>query len=152
MAELKTTKNMENLGEKQLLRDPQQEPHDEFLEKILSSEVYLTYKELQSRVAGMGMVAEWRYYKDGKSWLCKITRKNKTVVWMSLWENYIRTSFYFTEKTREGIIKLESEDPVLLSFKEVKPIGKLIPLILEIRHCADLEKFERIARYKAGTM
>lgn len=32
---------------------------------------------------------EWRYYKDGKSWLCKITQKNKTIVWISLWEPFL---------------------------------------------------------------
>lgn len=143
---------MEDLGEKQLLRDPHQEPHDELLEKILSAEVYLTHRELQGRVAGMGLVSEWRYYNDGKSWLCKITYKKKTVVWMSVWENFIKTSFYFTEKTREGIMKLESGDPEILSFMQSRPIGKLIPLILKIRHRIDLDRFERIARYKAGIL
>ena len=29
-------------------------------------------------------VAEWRYYNDGKSWLLNVSRKKKTVFWLSV--------------------------------------------------------------------
>ena len=46
---------------------------------------------------------EWRYYNDGKAWLCKVVNKKKTVFWLSIWEHYFKTSFYFTEKHLESI-------------------------------------------------
>jgi hypothetical protein len=46
---------------------------------------------------------EWRYYNDGKSWLLKVTRKSKTIFWLSILEGVFRTTFYFTNKAREAI-------------------------------------------------
>jgi hypothetical protein len=30
------------------------------------------------------LIIEWDYYKDGKSWLCKIINKKKTICWLSI--------------------------------------------------------------------
>lgn len=46
---------------------------------------------------------EWRYYRDGKSWLLKVTRKSKTIFWLSVIQGSFRTTFYFTEKAAEAI-------------------------------------------------
>ncbi len=46
---------------------------------------------------------EWRYYNDGKSWLLKVTRKSKTIFWLSILKGAFRTTFYFTDKAREAI-------------------------------------------------
>lgn len=46
---------------------------------------------------------EWRYYKDGKSWLLKVTRKSKTIFWLSVITGSFRTTFYFTEKAAKAI-------------------------------------------------
>lgn len=32
---------------------------------------------------------EWRYYKDGKSWLYKLTKKKKTICWISVYDNQL---------------------------------------------------------------
>lgn len=47
--------------------------------------------------------SEWRYYKDGKSWLMKVTRKSKTIFWLSVIKGSFRTTFYFTDKAKELI-------------------------------------------------
>ena len=46
---------------------------------------------------------EWRYYNDGKSWLMKVTRKAKTVFWLSVIEKTFRITFYFTDKAAQAI-------------------------------------------------
>lgn len=33
---------------------------------------------------------EWRYYNDGKSWLCKMLSKKKNLFWLSIWEGCFR--------------------------------------------------------------
>ncbi len=99
-------------------------------------------------VSEMGLSHEWRYYNDGKAWLCKITHKKKTVAWLSLWENTFKTGFYFTEKTGAGIISLDIDNKIKSSFSQNKPIGKLLPLTLEIDHKNKLEDFRKIAEYK----
>ncbi len=48
---------------------------------------------------------EWRYYRDGKSWLMKVTRKKKTIFWLSLAEGTFRTTFYFGDQAERPILE-----------------------------------------------
>ena len=47
--------------------------------------------------------AEWRYYNDGKSWLLKVSKKSKTVCWVSIADGAFRMTFYFADKAKEAI-------------------------------------------------
>jgi len=136
---------MKDKESEQLLRDPQQKPDVKLFKIILNEQLY---EELQNILSEIGLSSEWRYYNDGKSWLYKITYKKRTIAWLSLWEYFFRASFYFTEKTRNGIMKLDIEDNLKSSFLEDRMIGKLIPLILKIDDPGKLLDFRRIAEYK----
>jgi hypothetical protein len=46
---------------------------------------------------------EWRYYKDGKSWLMKVQHKKKTIFWLSILEGSFRTTFYINEKAKQMV-------------------------------------------------
>jgi hypothetical protein len=46
---------------------------------------------------------EWRYYKDGKSWLMKVQHKKKTVFWLAILEGSFRTTFYIHEKAKQMV-------------------------------------------------
>jgi len=139
---------MEEKNCNQLLRNPEQIPDEELFKEILSEQLFQTYKEMQKIFSGFGLSAEWRYYKDGKAWLWKITQKKKTIVWVSLWECFFKSSFYFTEKSRSGVESLPIDTKIKASFSETKPIGKLIPLILELENVVGLENFKKIIDYK----
>lgn len=139
---------MEDKNHIRLLRNPEQAPGEELFREILSHPLLQTYKEIQKIISGFGLVEEWRYYQDGKSWLCKITHKKKTIVWISLWENYVKASFFFTDKHRGGIEGLDLDKDIKASFSNVKPIGKLVPLILDMENVAGLDNFIRIIDYK----
>jgi len=139
---------MEDRYPDHLLRDPLQEPGDKLFREILSEQICQTYEELLKIVSEMGLSHEWRYYNDGKAWLCKITHKKKTVAWLSLWGNAFKTGFYFTEKTGAGIESLDINSKIKSSFSTNKPIGKLIPLTLEIDNLTKLNDFRKIAEYK----
>ena len=139
---------MENNSGKQLLRDPEQTPNEILFNEILSKQLFQTYQELQKIVSDFGLLVEWRYYNDGKAWLCKITHKKKTIVWISLWESFFKSSFFFTEKNRSGIEGLDIDTTIKASFAGAKPIGKLIPLILDIESVSELEDFRKIVDYK----
>lgn len=139
---------MENNNCRQLLRNPEQIPNEELFEEILTKQLFQTYKEIVKIIDDFGLFIEWRFYNDGKAWLCKITRKKKTIVWISLWENLFKSSFYFTKKNRSGIEGLPIDTKIKASFSEEKSIGKLIPLILQIHDIAELENFKRIIEYK----
>lgn len=48
---------------------------------------------------------EWRYYNDGKRWLMKVQKKNRTVFWLSLVDETFRTTFYFSAKGEQSIME-----------------------------------------------
>ncbi|MBN2487155.1 MAG: DUF3788 family protein [Bacteroidales bacterium] len=135
--------------EKPLLNDPLICPSDDVLENALGKS-FESYKILMETIsnAKFGLVPEWRYYKDGGAWLCKVQYKKKTVFWLSVWDSYFKTTFYFTEKTSTGIASLDIEDSVLSDFAANKPIGKLLPLTLTIQKNEHLENLFKLADYK----
>jgi hypothetical protein len=137
----------------QLLKDPDQVPTPEYLEAELGSLSPL-YSELigvlESDDFGLGV--EWRYYKDGKAWLCKITRKKKTVVWMSAWQDCFRLGFYFTEKTGAGIPDLEIDPALKASYATADPIGRMKPLMVELKESSQLQDLRMLLHYKISKL
>ncbi|HEY1062953.1 MAG TPA: DUF3788 family protein [Daejeonella sp.] len=139
---------MEAINPKQLLRDPEQIPDDKLFQRILDKPNYHIVGKIVELFKETGLALEWRYYKDGKAWLGKATYKKKTILWLSLWDESIKTSFYFTEKTRSGVLNLHIDHNVKSSFAAAKSIGKLIPLILEIKNMEALKDLKSIIEYK----
>lgn len=132
----------------QLFKDPNFVPTKENLQITLNEGLKSVYSSLLEILTAENVMHEWRYYNDGKSWLLKSTFKKKTVFWLSLWEEFIKVSFYFTEKTKPYVIDLEINELIKLEFVEAKPIGKLIPLTIDIKDKNDLVDFQKILTLK----
>ncbi|MBU0473550.1 MAG: DUF3788 domain-containing protein [Bacteroidetes bacterium] len=47
----------------------------------------------------------WRYYIDGKGCLLKVTKKTKTIFWLSIIPNSFRIAFYFGDKAEQAIME-----------------------------------------------
>jgi len=99
-------------------------------------------------LADAGIELEWRYYKDGNAWLGKAAYRKKTVVWISLWENLVKAGFYFTQKTRPEVLDLPLSPEIKTLFAEAKPVGKLIPLTLDIKDETSLPDFITLINHK----
>ncbi len=136
--------------QKQLLRDPDVSPTGKQLKNVLGKKLYGIYDELFNTLTSdsWALKFEWNYYKDGKAWLCKVIHKKKTVFWLSVWENFIKTGFYFTEKTRSGVLELDIADAIKIKFAGSEVVGKLIPLSLDINGKEQLKDLFKIAEYK----
>jgi hypothetical protein len=91
---------------------------------------------------------KWNYYKDGKAWLCKVCFKKKTIFWLSVWENFFKTAFYFTEKNSSGIKELDIDENIKEEFVHRKPVGKLIPLVINMERKEQIKDVIRIIEYK----
>ncbi|HMA64672.1 MAG TPA: DUF3788 family protein, partial [Chitinispirillaceae bacterium] len=79
------------------LRDVNNYPDDTVLKSILK-ESFISYRKLLELFTTHDMTYEWRYYHDGKAWLCKVQKKKKTIIWMSAWKGFIQATIYFPEK------------------------------------------------------
>ena len=72
----------------------------------------------------------WKYYNDGKSWLLKVTKKSKTIFWLSISSNSFRITFYFGDKAESTIMESTISDTLKKQFKEGKRFGKIRGLTL----------------------
>lgn len=135
--------------ESQLLRVQELVPTEDVLKDVLG-DIYPVFDLLMTTVtgAGYGLAYEWNYYKDGKSWLCKVCHKKKTIFWLSVWEGYFQISLFFTEKHLEGIAALDIEESVKEDFCRAKPIGKLIPMIFKIIQTKQLDNLLKVIDFK----
>ena len=68
---------------------------------------------------------QWRYYRDGKSWLLKVTRKKQTIFWLSVIKNGFRTTFYFTDKAEEMLMSSGISAELKQDFRNGKHYGKI---------------------------
>jgi hypothetical protein len=136
--------------ETQLLRDPGVIPSTKVLKDALGNGVHEVFESLMSTVTGTeyGLTYEWNYYNDGKSWLCKVIHKKKTVFWLSVWEGFFKTSFFFTEKHLEGIAVLDIAESIKDDLCRSKPVGKLLPMIFNIHQEEQLKDLLKVAAFK----
>ena len=132
-----------------LLRDQNVPPEKEVLANALGKS-YKVFKELMEIItdAKYGLDPQWNFYKDGKAWFCKVCFKKKTIFWLSVWENFFKTAFYFTEKSGSVIKELDIDENIKEDFAHRKPIGKLIPLVINMERKEQIKDLIRIIEYK----
>jgi len=135
--------------EVQLLREQEVFPSEEVLKSVLG-QVYDVLAELKTRLTQdeFGLTFEWNYYNDGKSWLCKVCHKKKTIFWLSVWEGFFQTGLFFLERHLGGIAELDISEQIKEDFCRNKPIGKLLPMIIRINHWERLADLLKIVKFK----
>jgi hypothetical protein len=94
-------------------------------------------------------VAEWRYYNDGKSWLLNVSRRKKTVFWLSLAPGRtFRITAYFTDKASEAIAGSALSAGLKEQYREGLSYGKLRGITVTIRTRRDVEDAEALVALK----
>lgn len=81
----------------------------------------------------------WRFYKDGNSWLMKVARKSKTIFWLSVIKGTFRTTFYFTDRAEKAIVESSLSDELKQSFSEGKKYNKIRGITVIHKRLKDVE-------------
>ena len=131
-------------SEKPLLNEQEIFPTAEILKETLG-ESYAVFEEMSAILAEKDVALDWKYYNDSKAWLCKVSCKKKTVFWLSAWNGFFKTSFFFLERHLEGIMALEIEDGRYIIEKEW---GKMIPLLFDISKSEQLPDLLKMVDFK----
>jgi len=131
------------------LRDPQKYPDNGVL-KLILNESFSSYTKLLELFNKYDLNYEWRYYNDGKAWLCKVQKNKKTIVWMSAWKGYMQATIYFPEKYIDLIYELDINNSIKEYFRSTKNVGKSKPFIFMIKDEKILKDFEKVMTYKIG--
>jgi hypothetical protein len=133
-----------------LLRDSNIYPSDDILKSVLGDTIYSVLESFLKIITNeeYGLTVEWRFYNDGKAWLCKVIHKKKTILWLSIWTGFFKISFYFTEKYLENIEVLDVSETIKKEFSKAKPVGRLIPMIVNVTDRNQVDDLLTIVRFK----
>jgi hypothetical protein len=77
----------------------------------------------------------------------KVTGKSKTIFWLSVIKGTFRTTFYFTDKAEETIIKSNISDKLKGSFKDTQG-NKFRGLTLIFVNKMDVEEAKELIKIK----
>ncbi len=124
----------------QLLRDEKVFPSEDVLVGAAGT-YYGVYREYVDLLLDRGISVDWRYYRDGRAWLGKAVKGTRTVCWISLWEGFFRVSFYIAMRLRGEFGKLAINEELLDRAMRQPPVGKLLPIVVEVtgrQQAADL--------------
>ena len=94
------------------------------------------------------VTGEWRYYNDGKQWLFKLTRKQKTIFWAAVADNFFRITFYFGDKAEEIILKSDIPEELKKGFAGHKGFGKIRPVTVHLLEPNDVENVYKLIKLK----
>ena len=114
------------------LADEEVYPDDSVLKAVLRR-AYPAYCALMELFAANGLDHEWRYYRDGKAWLCKVQYKKKTVAWMSAWRGFMKATVYFPERSAAALDGLDIAEELKVSMRNARSVGASRPCVFEIR-------------------
>lgn len=129
------------------LKDENIYPDNKVIKSILD-ESYTYYLKLLEMFKNYDFEPEWRYYRDGKAWLCKVKRKNRTIIWMSAWKGYMQVTIYFPEKYFQSVYELDICEDSKMKIRSTKNVGKSKPCIFELRNDCILNDIEKTINLK----
>jgi hypothetical protein len=135
--------------DKPLLADKEQFPTEEIIFSHIGESrihwetifeyIHINYPEF---------IGEWRYYNDGKSWLMKMTRKSKTIFWLSVVQDSFKITFYFGDKAEPVILASSISGSLKESFQNGKRFGKIRAITVQVENEDDVENVKSLIEIK----
>jgi hypothetical protein len=136
--------------EPSVLNDPATYPTEEVLASFLG-EANAAFQALFERnhFRHPDFVETWKYYNDTKCWLLNVSRKKKTLFWLSIGNGWFRTTFYFPAKAEEVILGSALPEDLKAPYRESSG-RKFRGITLIIRETLDSEPYEQLLGLKLG--
>jgi len=134
-----------------LLTDPNIKPNDEvaFSEIGKSAQLWKTLFE-KARAEYPTFVEEWNFYRDTKCWLMKVTKKKKTILWVSVLEGAFRCTFFFPERFLDQLLALPVSEEIKLSIRDGKRVGKSIAIAVIVTKRKQLKDVRELIGLKVA--
>lgn len=125
------------------LRDESIYPDESLLRAVLDSS-FPAFQQLLSSFEKLDLSHEWRFYKDGKAWLCKVQKKKKTILWMSAWKGYFKATAYFPLRLLDTVLALELSEATKKNIEDTPNVGKSKPCTFEVHSPEILSELEKV--------
>ena len=121
------------------LTDPSQLPTEALVGSHLGEAEQL-WKLLFDRLheAHPGFREEWRYYRDGKSWLLKVTHGSRTICWVSVSERAFALTVYLPARAERLIVGSALPADLKAQFLNADPAARTRRISVVFREDTDL--------------
>ena len=135
--------------EPMVLVDPKQFPDDDVVFAHLGARRAL-WEALFEHIHAQhpDFSGQWRYYKDGKSWLMNVSRKKKTVFWLSVLERGFRITCYFTDRAAGAVRASTLSDDLKAQFIGGRRVGRLAGITITFTKKRDVEDAKTLIALK----
>jgi hypothetical protein len=131
-----------------ILLDEAQEPTDAIIEDALGP-AYPAWEKLTAALTGpeFHLKLGWVFYSDG-GWLCKALKGSKNQAWLGVWEGYASVAYYFAARHRADLANLAIPQELQDRAAQAALIGKMLPLMIELRTTPDTDAALEVMRYR----
>jgi hypothetical protein len=133
------------------LGDPELFPSDEVLAAHLGRSMAAFSAMLErNRSKHPDFQERWKYYNDGKSWLFNVSRKKKTLFWLSVEEGGYRVTFYLSPAGGEALLGSSLPEGLKGQYRAAEG-KKFRGVTLEVKAKKDLEAYEGLLAIKMAS-
>jgi hypothetical protein len=140
-----STKGRASLGR---LDDESRYPDDSVLQSILGRR-FGSWRGFVGMVAAYpSMSAAWQYYRDGKSWLFKVSEGKKTVCWVSIRDGLFAVTFYFGSRHDAAVAEVNIDGDLKQRYLDSERSGSIAPLTVQVRRKEQLVDVRRLMDLK----
>jgi len=131
-----------------VLNDPAIYPTEEILASHMGSSMAAFTALIEgNRSSHPDFTETWKYYNDGKRWLFNVSRKKKTLFWLSVCQGFFRITFYFNAKADKTVIDSSLPEYIKAMYRE--SAGKTFRSItLVIKDIKDIEPYGDLLNIK----
>ena len=147
-----------NQHENLQLRDPGITPTCELLEQLLGGS-YAAYEALQDALPELEMEQTWQWYTPHKAWFAKGqhfwttpkgTKKEKTLYWLYVFDEYFDVAVWFKEKNRAEILSANVSEKTKQVILNSGTFGKVptFPVVIKVTSTAALADIYTLIDWK----
>ena len=131
--------------EEPVLRDADEYPSNDVLRRHLGRAM-ASWQSLMAIIDehDPALSGEWRYYKDGKSWLYKATYKKLTLCWATVFRGKFTTTCYFPDRAEPTVTGSELPKTYIDQYLNGRRYGKTRAITVAVRKLADLKVTKQI--------
>ena len=131
-----------------VLTDPNVQPTDELINSIIGENSIYLQKIVNYLYDNHRDITEvWRFYNDGKCWLFRALRKEKTIFWLGILKDTFRITFYLSDKAEALIEESVLSDHIKEEFWNTKG-SKFRAITVVMRSKEDLENVLKLIEIK----
>ena len=133
--------------EEPVLRDAKEYPSDDVLRRNLGRAM-TSWQALMEHIEqhDPALNSEWRYYKDGNSWLFKVSYKRLTLCWVTVFKGKFKTTCYFPDRAEEAITSSKLNRAYIEQYVNGRRYGKTRAISVDVRKLADLKATKEIMK------